>query len=85
MGHDLWPRDNCVTLLQRLRKAFSEARCFLLGDTTCILMDNPRSKYAVIDDKVPNFTLGFEAGHTMKGVYLPTVEGCQGIFAEGGW
>ena len=85
MGHDFWPRDNCVFTLQRLQKAFPKVRRFFLGDTTRILMNNPQSKYAVAEDNVPIFTLGFEFGHAMMGVYLPTIEEWEGVFLEGGW
>ena len=85
MGHDFWPRDNCVATLQRLRKAFPKARRFLLGDATRILLDSAHSKHAVTEDSVPVFTLGFEFGHAMMGVYLPTMEEWEGVFVEGGW
>lgn len=85
MGHDFWPRDNCVATLERLRKAFPNARRFLLGDTTRILLDNADTKYAVTEDNVPVFTLGFEFGHAMMDVYLPTMEEWEGVFDEGGW
>jgi hypothetical protein len=39
----------------------------------------------VSEDNVPIFTLGFELGHEMMGVYLPTIEEWLGVFAEGGW
>ena len=85
MGHDFWPRENCIATLQRLRKAFPKARRFLLGDTTRILMNKPRSQYAVTEDNVPIFTLGFEFGHAMMGVYIPTMEDWEGVFVDGGW
>ena len=85
MGHDFWPRDNCVATLQRLREAFPKVRRFLLGDATRILLDRPRSKHTVTEDNVPIFTLGFEFGHAMMGVYLPTMEDWESVFAEGGW
>ncbi|OCK86687.1 methyltransferase MppJ [Cenococcum geophilum 1.58] len=85
MGHDFWPRDNCVATLQRLRKAFPKVRRFLLGDATRILLDSARSKHAVTGDNVPVFTLGFEFGHAMMGTYLPTIEEWEGVFAEGRW
>lgn len=85
MGHDFWPRDNCVATLQRLKKAFSKARRFFLGDTIRILLNSPRFKYAVTEDNVPIFILGFEFGHAMMGVYLPTMEEWEGVFIEGGW
>ncbi|KAL8951386.1 MAG: hypothetical protein Q9222_002636 [Ikaeria aurantiellina] len=85
MGHDFWPRENCVTTLQGLRRAFPAARRFLLGDATRILLDEPKSRYAVSEDNVPVFTLGFEFGHAMMGVHLPTIEDWEGVFADGGW
>ena len=85
MGHDFWPRDNCVATLQQLRKIFPNARRFLLGDATRILLDSARSKHAVTEENVPIFTLGFEFGHSMMGVYLPTIEEWEGVFADGGW
>ena len=85
MGHDFWPRDNCVATLQRLRKAFPNARRLLLGDTTRVLLNCAASKHAVTEDKVPVFTLGFEFGHAMMGTYLPTMEEWEGVFGEGGW
>lgn len=85
MGHDFWPRENCVNTLQQLRKAFPRTRRFLLGDTTRILLDNPHSEHAVTEENVPIFTLGFEVGHAMMGVYIPTLEEWEGVFAEGGW
>ena len=85
MGHDFWPRDNCVATLQRLRKAFPKVRRFLLGDATRILVDGSRSKHAFSDDNIPMFTLGFEFAHAMMGVYLPTMEEWEGVFVEGGW
>ena len=85
MGHDFWPRDNCVVRLQRLQKTFPKVRRFFFGRYDRILMNNPQSKYAVAKDNVPIFTLGFEFGHTMMGVYLPTMEEWDGVFPEGGW
>lgn len=85
MGHDFWPRENCVATLQRLRRAFPRVRRFLLGDTTRLLLDNAHSKHAPSEQDVPIFTLGFEFGHAMMGVYLPTMEEWEGVFADGGW
>ena len=85
MGHDFWPRENCVGTLQRLRKAFPKVNRFLLGDTTRVLLDNDGSKHSVTEANVPIFTLGFEFGHAMMGVYLPTLQDWEGVFTEGGW
>ncbi|KAH7369647.1 methyltransferase MppJ [Rhexocercosporidium sp. MPI-PUGE-AT-0058] len=85
MGHDFWPRENCVKTLRRLRESFPKSRRFLLGDTFRGLLDSGNSKYAVKEDDVPIFTLGFELGHALMDVCLPTIEDWEGVFAEGGW
>ncbi|ONI76415.1 SAM-dependent methyltransferase [Actinosynnema sp. ALI-1.44] len=77
MGHDFWPRENCVRTLRALREAFPSARRFMLGDTA------RTDTYS--DDKLPIFTLGFEVGHDLMGVYLPTMAEWEGVFEEGGW
>ncbi|MFE6049548.1 methyltransferase domain-containing protein [Kitasatospora sp. NPDC056446] len=77
MGHDFWPRENCVTSLRGLRKAFPNVKRFLLGDTAMTT--------EIPDSEIPVFTLGFEVAHRMMGAYLPTLEEWNGVFAEGGW
>jgi SAM-dependent methyltransferase len=77
MGHDFWPRRNCVATLRRIRAAFPDVNRFLLGDTT-------RTESAR-DDQIPLFTLGFETAHAMMGVYLPGIAEWEQVFAEGGW
>jgi hypothetical protein len=77
MGHDFWPREQCVTSLRRLRDAFPNARRLLLGDTARTV--------GVPDDDYPVFSLGFEVGHDLMGVYLPTLDEWEGVFEEGGW
>lgn len=85
MGHDFWPRENCIATLQRLRKAFPRVHRFFLGDTTRILLDSAGSKHAVTEYNVHIFTLGFEFGHAMMGAFLPTMDDWEGVFEEGGW
>lgn len=77
MGHDFWPRDNCVKSLRRLREAFPNARRFLLGDATKVT--------GVADERLPMFTLGFETAHALMDVYMPTLDEWDGVFEEGGW
>ncbi len=77
MGHDLWPRDEAIVSLRRLRELFPNVRRFLLGDTVRTV--------GIPDEEIPVFTLGFELGHTLMGQYLPTAEEWRGVFAEGGW
>jgi phenylpyruvate C(3)-methyltransferase len=77
MGHDLWPREDCVAALRRFRKVFPSARRFLLGDAT--------RTAGVSDSDLPVFTLGFELGHDLMGVFLPTVADWESVFDEAGW
>jgi phenylpyruvate C(3)-methyltransferase len=77
MGHDLWPREDCVAALRRFRKVFPSARRLLLGDAT--------RTAEVPDSDLPVFTLGFELGHDLMGVFLPTVADWESVFDEAGW
>lgn len=77
MGHDMWPRENCVASLRRIREAFPDVRRFLLGDGTRTV--------GFADDELPIFTLAFEVGHEMMGVYIPTLDEWDGVFEEAGW
>jgi phenylpyruvate C(3)-methyltransferase len=65
MGHDFWPRENCVAVFRRFRQVFPSARRLLLGDATRTAQ--------VPDSDLPVFRLGFELGHDLMGVFLPTV------------
>ena len=88
MGHDFWPRGNCIATLRKLRKSFPKVRRFLLGDETRGLLYSAGSKpptTQVTEDNVPIFPLGLEFGHVLMGVYIPTMEEWYGVFAEGGW
>ncbi|KFG85710.1 methyltransferase MppJ [Metarhizium anisopliae] len=85
MGHDFWPRENCIKTLKRLREVFPKVRRFLLGDATRILLNTKGSDGAVTEDTLPIFTLGFELGHEMMGVYLPTIDEWDGVFEEANW
>lgn len=77
MGHDMWPRERCIPTLRRLRAAFPNARKVLLGDTVRTV--------GLPDEATPVFTLGFEVGHALMGVYVPTIDEWSEAFAEGGW
>jgi phenylpyruvate C(3)-methyltransferase len=77
MGHDFWPRENCVATLRRLREVFPAARRFLLGDATRTV--------GIPDAELPVFTLGFELGHDMMGTFIPTIADWESVFADGGW
>lgn len=77
MGHDFWPRENCVAAFRRFRKVFPSVRRLLLGDAT--------RTAEVPDSDLPVFTLGFELGHDLMGVFLPTIADWESVFEEAGW
>lgn len=77
MGHDFWPRDNCVATLRRLRELFPNVTRFLLGDAT-------RST-GIQDNQLPVFTLGFEFGHDLMGTFIPTLDDWLSVFGDSGW
>lgn len=77
MGHDFWPRENCVAALRRLRALFPSARRLLLGDAT--------RTAGFPDTELPVFTLGFELGHDLMGVFIPTIADWESVFAEADW
>lgn len=77
MGHDLWPREQCLLALQSIRKLFPNADRFLLCDTY-------RSQ-ALDKENVPIFTLGFEFTHMVMGDYVPTLDEWMALFAESDW
>jgi phenylpyruvate C(3)-methyltransferase len=88
MGHDFWPRENCIATLRNLRKIFPNVRRFLLGDETRGLLhsngSNPPVPHPAKAD-VPIFALGLEFGHVLMDVYIPTMKEWYDVFAEGGW
>lgn len=85
MGHDFWPRENCVNTLRRLRDSFPNARRLLLGDTPRLLLNGGDPKYGVTEADVPIFTMGFEFAHALMGVTIPSLDDWDNVFAEGGW
>lgn len=77
MGHDFWPREQCVRTLRRLREVFPRVRHLLLGDTC-------RST-GLSGTELPMFTLGFETVHAVMDQYLPTLAEWDSVLDEGGW
>lgn len=77
MGHDLWPRANCLQVLQKIRSVFPRLKRFLLSDT--YRSDLPASRH------VPIFTLGFEVSHAVMGQYIPSAAEWMDLFDEAGW
>lgn len=77
MGHDLWPRQQCLLALQSVRRLFPNASRFLLCDTY-------RSQ-ALDKVDIPIFTLGFEFTHMIMGDYVPTLDEWMELFEESAW
>jgi phenylpyruvate C(3)-methyltransferase len=76
-GHDMWPKENCLQLMQNLRQVFPNLQRFLLCDTY-------RSD-VVPSDNIPVFTLGFETVHAVAGQYIPSLREWMDLFAVSGW
>ena len=77
MGHDLWPRPNCLKAFQSIRASFPSLKRFLFSDTY-------RSDLPIPGD-TPIFTLGFEFTHDLMGQFIPNVAEWQDLFEEAGW
>ncbi|MFY1671023.1 class I SAM-dependent methyltransferase [Plantactinospora sp. WMMB334] len=77
MGHDFWPRDNCVKTLQQLRETFPNLRSLVLGDTC--------RSVGVEGPDLPMFTLGFETVHAVMDQYLPTLDEWYSVIEDSGW
>jgi SAM-dependent methyltransferase len=77
MGHDLWPRDECLMSLKLMAEAFPDA-------TDLIICDTYRSELRVTEPH-PVFTLGFETAHAVMGQEIPTLGEWLEVFAEAGW
>jgi SAM-dependent methyltransferase len=77
MGHDFWPREKCIGTLRQLRERFPAAQRLLLGDTTRLV--------GIADPDLPIFNLGYELGHDLMGVPIPTLADWESAFGESGW
>ncbi|OON72936.1 methyltransferase domain-containing protein [Streptomyces tsukubensis] len=77
MGHDFWPRENCVELFRQFRKQLPNLKHFLLCDT------HRHPDDATSD--LPLFTMGFETAHALMGQYIPTRSEWESVFEESGW
>lgn len=77
MGHDLWPRPNCLKAFRSIRAAFPQLERFLFSDT--YRSDLPAPGH------MPIFTLGFEFTHELMGQYIPSLEEWEDLFQEAGW
>ncbi|UNT00622.1 methyltransferase domain-containing protein [Streptomyces tubbatahanensis] len=77
MGHDFWPRENCVRTLRRLRTVFPNVKNLVLGDTC-------RSTGLAGPD-YPMFSLGFETVHGVMDQFLPSLDEWTSVLEESGW
>jgi SAM-dependent methyltransferase len=77
MGHDLWPRDQCILSLQQFRTAFPAAKHLIFGETVRSPFGDPTTS------GVP--ALGYEYLHAVMGQYIPTLDEWYAVLAEGGW
>jgi SAM-dependent methyltransferase len=77
LGHDLWPREMCKRVLERLHTIFPRAQRFLFCDT--YRSDVTPSPF------IPTFTLGFELTHAVMGQYIPSETEWLSLFQEAGW
>jgi phenylpyruvate C(3)-methyltransferase len=77
MGHDLWPRHECLLSLKLIGDAFPNA-------TDLIICDTYRSELPVTEPH-PVFTLGFETAHAVMGQEIPTLGDWVDVFDEAGW
>lgn len=77
MGHDFWPHDKALQVLNRLRRNFPSLRTLVLCDTYL--------SESLPDRRAPILTLGFEHVHALMGHYLPTHQQWLALFDEAGW
>ncbi|MFD9353187.1 class I SAM-dependent methyltransferase [Streptomyces sp. NPDC060031] len=77
MGHDLWPREECLASLKMIGEAFPAA-------TDLIICDTYRSDLAATEPH-PIFTLGFETAHAVMGQAIPSLDEWNDVLAEAGW
>ncbi|MFB7462285.1 class I SAM-dependent methyltransferase [Streptomyces sp. NPDC056224] len=77
MGHDLWPREECLASLKLIGEAFPSA-------TDLIICDTYRSDLPPTEPH-PVFTLGFETAHAVMGQMIPSLGEWNEVLSEAGW
>lgn len=75
LGHDLWPRENCLATLAAIRDRLPNARNFLLSDTFRSHRREP----------APIFTQGFELTHAVMRQQIPTEYEWVDLVADSVW
>ncbi|MGQ0841950.1 methyltransferase domain-containing protein [Actinokineospora sp.] len=76
LGHDFWPREDCLATLDQIRVRLPRARDFLLSDTY---------HSASVTPDPPIFTSGFELTHAVMGQRVPTIEQWVDLFEDSVW
>lgn len=77
MGHDLWPRENCIAVFRNFLSVFPQVKYFVFCDT---YRSNEEPK-----QNLPTFTLGYEVFHTLMGQHIPSLEDWYNVFSVSGW
>lgn len=77
LGHDFWPRDNCLHTLRRLRHRLPKVTDFLFSDT--------HRSPGLDGGQPPVFTLGFELTHALMGQHVPTADEWLDLFEDSVW
>jgi SAM-dependent methyltransferase len=76
LGHDFWPRENCLATLTQIRDRLPNAGHFLLADTY---------HSATVTGEAPIFTSGFELTHAVMRQKVPTVGQWEELFVDSPW
>lgn len=77
LGHEFWPREDCLETLGQIRRRLPRARHFLLSDTYRSTTERERG--------LPIFTAGFELTHALMGQELPTADDWIELFEQSAW
>lgn len=77
LGHDFWPREDCLRTLARLRHRLPKVTDFLFSDT--------HRSPGLDGGQPPVFTLGFELTHALMGQHVPTADEWLALFADSSW
>ncbi|GIH10958.1 hypothetical protein Rhe02_90250 [Rhizocola hellebori] len=77
LGHDFWPKEDCLRTLAHIQRRLPRVRDFLFSDTY-------RSP-GVNGTQPPVFTLGFELTHALMGQHVPTQAEWLELFGESVW
>lgn len=77
MGHDLWPRENCKQVFEKIHGLFPSLEHFIFCDTY-----HSSEAHSL---ETPIFTLGFELIHRAMKQYIPTISEWKELFSETNW